>query len=152
VEAAADVAEEQNELLARRTADSLDQSLSKAQEAVRQQASDDRESMNGVWVRLDGHSGSIATATSSGTSSGTSSFLAKRGEDKGATAPSPTGSTAAYALAAGTCALVLAYATFRSFRRHRSVEQPQYSSWMVRDRLDVVQVRDSSAASEPILG
>jgi len=127
VEAAADVAEDQDELLARRTTDSLDQSLSKAQEAVRQQASDNRDIMNEVRFRLDGHSDSVANATSSGTSSGTSSFLANRGEDKDATAPSPTGSTAAYALAAGTCALVLAYATFRSFRRHRSVEQPQYS-------------------------
>jgi len=134
VEAAANIAEEQGQLLAKKNMDFLDQSLSKAQEAVRQQASDDRESMNEIRFRLDARSGSIATATISGASSSTHSFLAK---DMGVRAPSPP---ALYALFAGTCLLVLAYATLHSFARHRSVSALDSTAsagtiqtWMVRD-------------------
>eukprot|EP00746_Dinoflagellata_sp_MGD_P160000 gnl/MRDRNA2_/MRDRNA2_86796_c0_seq4.p1 gnl/MRDRNA2_/MRDRNA2_86796_c0~~gnl/MRDRNA2_/MRDRNA2_86796_c0_seq4.p1 ORF type:complete len:692 (+),score=165.04 gnl/MRDRNA2_/MRDRNA2_86796_c0_seq4:70-2145(+) len=113
-EAASDAAEEQGELLARKTEDSLDKGLSKAQDTVRQQEQSDLETLHDLQVRVAGMQSkkSLSEGLSEKVSESQSAakFLAQRVENS---SPDSHAAFALFAWAGGALALVTMYVKFR---------------------------------------
>lgn len=119
IEAATDSAEEQGELLARKTENSLDKSLSKAQESVRRKEQTDLETLHSLRLRMYDQQGTQSKRSSilktlsekaAESRSSATKFMAQRVENTGS---NPRAALALFALAAGASALVMLYTRFR---------------------------------------